>query len=193
MAAAKAVADNCNGFFHVQRSKMGCIQMDNHVRTYRKHQSGKISFRSLALEHGIEVVDVSRQRDMAMQNITYKALVDSQSDVSLPKGKMLLFTFRADSTIERSQNVFFEIEHTKRNGRKEDGWYFTCSADYIVYYNAANNSAIILDWNKVREQIDDGKMGKIKYIVNDGDECMTKVCLATIDELNNQGCVVCKL
>lgn len=193
MAAAEAVAVFCDGHFFAVNKEVGCIQMDNHVRTYRKHQSGKISFRDLALEHGIEVVDVSRQRDMAMQNITYKALVNTQSDATLPKGKMLLFTFRADSTIARSQNVFFEIEHTKRNGRKEDGWYFTCSADYIVYYNAAENSAIILDWNKVRELIDDGKMGRIKYIINDGDECMTKVCLATIDELTNQGCIVCKL
>ena len=194
-AAKKAAEQNavavscCNSIF----SKKGGGVLDNRVRTYRKHRKGKTAFRDLAKEYGIEVVDVSGQRDMAIRNITYKAFVSKTSDVSLPKEKTLLFTLRSDSSIRQSGNVFFEIEHTRNNGQKEDGWFFTCQADYIVYYDAASNAATILDWDKTREVIDDGIIGKIQSIVNDGDECITKVCLVSMDELLKNDCIAFKM
>lgn len=167
--------------------------MGNYARTALKHRTGKSLFKELAADYGIEIVDVSRRKDMSSRNITYLALVDSDSDVSLPKEKKLTFTFRSDFAVSRTNSVFFEIEHTRENGIKSDGWFFTCMADYIAYFDLANQTAIIMDWNKIRQTIDDGDIGKIKNIVNDGDECITKVCLVTMEELENHHCIVCEL
>lgn len=167
--------------------------MNNRNRTSMRHAQGKKAFCSLAQKHGIDVVDVSRQGTMARRNITYKIFVEETSDIELPKGKTLTMTFRSDYSMGKTGNVFFEIEHIRQGGRTEEGWFFSCYSNYIVYYNAADNTAIIMDWEKLRYAISVGEVGEIRSVINDGDECITKVCLASIDELKEKNCIVCEI
>lgn len=168
--------------------------MDNRIRTYKKHNIGKQAFRKLASRYGMEVVDVSKMSSgLARKNITYKAFVHPGSCIALPKNKTLYLTFRADSAIRKSGNVFFEISHTRKNGAYDEGWFFTCDADYIVYYDQVQDIADVIDWKQARTMIGCGQVGKIESIENDGDECITKVCLATRDELKEKGLLICTI
>lgn len=166
--------------------------MNNRMRTGSRHIQGKRAFCALAQKHNIDVVDVSRQGTMAKRNITYKIFVENTSDVALPKGKTLTITFRSDYSIGKTGNVFFEMEHIRHGGRVEDGWFFTCYANYIVYYDAEFDVAIVMDWDKLRHAISVGDVGKIRSVVNDGDECITKVCLASLSELREKNCITCE-
>lgn len=156
--------------------------------TYRRHASAKVMLIKELSVLGVECVEPNVA--LKRQSITFNIFVHKWSSLQLPKEKTLNLTFRTDSRIERTGNLYFEVDHIRKGGEYDLGWLITCTADYVLYRNERNGIDYLIDWRKTQPIVSEGLLGNLEEHVNDEDECLTRAYLVSLDELREQNLVV---
>ena len=109
-------------------------------------KEGERLFRQLMSQRGNIVQDVSENSNYFSKDIDFV--------ITSTFGNTATFEVKWCSNINKTNNLFLEIENPRSKQWSGEGWWKHCEADYLVYGDAIARKFYIIPMKELRQRVD---------------------------------------